>query len=160
MPDPSFGSANGVALANLVFDDITPIEIPVEISGKHYILREATGEAAAKWRSAMLRCTKLGPGGVPESVTGLAETELLLVALCLFEVVEGAANKPVTMTFVANLPYRVTGKLFETAKRISGLDADEKAEDLRKRIEEDSRRLELLEAGGMAKNLPPDIMAG
>jgi len=78
------------------FSDITFQEVPVQIGDKNYTLREATGDAACLYRNAMLRCTKLGPEGKPETVVGMGDVEPYLVSLCLFN--EG--GQPVTVATV------------------------------------------------------------
>lgn len=68
----------------LVFDDITLIEIPVTVGEKKYVLREASEGVATKYRDAQIATTVLGETGKPRTVTGMAETEPLLVHWCLF----------------------------------------------------------------------------
>ncbi len=103
------------------FTDITLKEIPVQVGDKKYTLREATGDAACLYRNAMLRCTKLGPEGKPETITGIADAEPYLVSLCLFN--EG--NKPVPVATIRKWPARVQTALFDKAKEISELGEDE-----------------------------------
>ena len=106
---------------SLDFSTLEPIAVPVRYGGKSYTLREATGGAAVKYRNAMLACARLGPDGKPVSVSGLADLEPMLIASCLFD----EQGKPVPDKTVREWPSRVLRQLFETAKRISGLDEGE-----------------------------------
>lgn len=110
------------------FDDLTPIEIPVKLAGVSYTLREASAGAASKWRNFLLRSTKLSKEGKPVSIEGLADSEILLVSLCLFRADTG---KPVSTSTVATWPSKIVKVLFEKSKQISGLDEkpDEEDED-------------------------------
>ena len=101
----------------LIFNDLTPIEIPVSIEGVEYTLREASGDAACKYRNAMMACMQLADGK-PVSLRGLADVEPLLVSLCLF-VTE--TNKLVPLHVIKTWPSRVITPLFEKAKEISEL---------------------------------------
>lgn len=100
---------------------LSRIEIPVEIDGEQYVLREASGETAATWRNAIMRCAVIGPDGKPTGVRDLADTELLLVSLCLFHVGSGNA---VGLDFVRSLPNRVCRALFAKVREISDIDEE------------------------------------
>jgi hypothetical protein len=63
---------------DLIFDTIDLQEVPVQIAGKSYTLREANGEAARRYRNALLRSAKLGPDGKPVSLDGMADAEMIL----------------------------------------------------------------------------------
>lgn len=102
------------------FSDLTVIEIPVNISGEKYFLREASGEAACNYRNAVLKCTKLGPEGKPSSMEGIASVEPLLVSLCLVD----SEGKRVPESLVKSWPSRVVKVLYDKAKEISELDDD------------------------------------
>jgi len=105
----------------LNFDDLTPIEIPVRIQGKNYVLREASGDAACRYRNAVLACAQLTPEGKAVSVRNLADVEPLLVSLCLFD----EKGNPVSVNQVRKWPARVVKALYEKAKEISDLDLEE-----------------------------------
>lgn len=109
----------------LNFDDLTPIELPVSVAGKRYVLREATEAAACQWRNAMMQATELGSDGKPTRVRNLADTEPLLVSLCLFTAEEG---KPVPVATIKGWPARVVKRLFEKVKDVSDLDEKGKKE--------------------------------
>ena len=131
------------------FDDLSVIEVPVSIEGKKYILREADGDTACRYRNACLKCTKLGPDGKAQSVHGLADVDPFLVSLCLLQVVEladGKKNyKKVSLEFVRGRPNRVQKALFKRAKKIGKLDEIDDKEALleqKKEIEEQLTRID------------------
>ena len=111
-------------IADLVFDDLEPVEVSVSIGGNPYILREASGGAACQYRNALIECTKLGPGGIPTALKGIASVEPLLVSLCLFD----DKNKRVPVAAIEKWPARIQKALFERAKIISELGEDEEEE--------------------------------
>lgn len=129
------------------FDDLTPIEVPVQIRGEKYVLCEATGEAAARFRNHAMACTTFGPDGKPTGVKGLGDLQILLVSLCLYKVVaKGSVTtlERVSTAFVQNLSERIVKPLFERAKAISelGEDADESVAAIEKQIAELQVKLE------------------
>jgi hypothetical protein len=127
---------------NLNFDDLSPVEVPVSVRGKRYTLREATGDAACKWRNAQLAATELGPDGKVMRVKGLADLEPMLVSLCLFD----EQGKPVPAATVREWPARVIKAVYDECKRISQLDeAAETADDLKKQRDELDKRIAKLE---------------
>lgn len=97
------------------------VEIPVRIEGQDYTLREASGDAACKYRNALIHGTVLGPNGKPQKLRNVADTEPLLVSLCLFD----ANGKNVPPERVRIWPSRIQAKLFNKAKEISDLDQQE-----------------------------------
>lgn len=111
--------------SEIVFEDLTPIEVPVKIEGKSYILREASGDAACKWRNAQLRAARMERGKLA-NIGNLADCEPLLVSLCLFEVID--ANRSITRNVpqqtIRNWPSRVQKALYDRALKISGLDTE------------------------------------
>lgn len=104
----------------MVFDSLEPKVVPVRIGGAKYTLREASGDAAVRWRNAILKTTRI-TDGKPSGIDGMADTEPLLVSLCLFD--EGGKNVPITT--VRGWPQRVQSALFAKVKEISGLNPEE-----------------------------------
>lgn len=108
----------------LDFTDLTPIEIIIPIGPKKYALREASGDAAIRYRNAMLSATKIGPEGKPSGFAGMADTEPLLVSLCLFgQDPNNSAiyNEPIQQSTVRGWPQRVQKALYKKVKDISDL---------------------------------------
>lgn len=94
---------------------------PVKIDGKQYMLVQADGDKANKWRNAVLDCMVLGPDGTPRGSKNLANTESMLVALCL----QDESGNLVDLKVVRSWPHTVVTALAREAKRISGLDDQE-----------------------------------
>jgi len=111
----------------LDFGDITIQELPVRIAGKHYILREASGEANAKYRDAIMRGTKVNKEADVVSIDGVAGAELTLLSYCLFETGSHPSNGSIIPTAsvpvqtIRGWPTRVTQPLFRKLEEMSGL---------------------------------------
>lgn len=135
--------------------DLTPKEIPVSLGGKSHALREASGGAAAAWRNAMLKATKLGPEGKPTSIDGLPEADYLLLSMCLFQKSDtdvGEVN--VGLARVKSYPNRVSKPLIQWIKDNSELeeaDDDETEEALLKQREEIDAKLERIRKDQLGK---------
>lgn len=136
------------------FDDLAPKEIRLSIGGKKHLLREASGDAACKYRNAIIGSTRLGPDGKPTSIHGLADAEPMLVSLCLFELYEHQGQekeRPVLLSTIRGWPARVLKPLVEKVKEISpGLEdrPDESEDALQKRLEETQQKLADLQKNG------------
>ena len=137
--------------APIVYTD-PGIEVPVDYRGKKYVLKQATGDAAAKWRNAVAKCAKFGKDGSPAGVVGIGDTEPFLVSLCLFHTVP--VDSPVTEQEVRGFASPFLRQLFDRAKKISSLNEVEQSLDgLKKQREElDARIKELEEAAEDRKN--------
>jgi hypothetical protein len=119
----------------LTFDDLEslkPAEVPFSYGGTRYVLREASGEAAASWKAAQLRAHRPTADGKLLPTPELVETEPLLVSLCLYRadasggIPADKAGGPcpkalVPAKEVKALPSRVQRFLFEQAQKISRL---------------------------------------
>lgn len=137
-------------LQEMVYEDLEPVFVPVKLKGKNYRLIEADTDAAVKYRNAVVRCAKLGPDGKPVLLDGAADSEPLLVQLCLREVVKERGVErlaPVSLGFVKSLAPNVTADLYARAKRISKLDIEEDTEEtLTQQLENIQKRLDTLRA--------------
>ena len=121
---------------SMTFDSLSLIEVPVKIIDKNYVLREASEDAACRWRNSQVSGAKMVDGKV-SGLGNLADGEPLLVSLCLFELVPEVKQfpdgKPVPLQTVRSWPARVVKQLFAKAKEISGLsEGEESIEDLEK----------------------------
>ena len=150
----------------LVFDDITPQETPVRIGGKEYVLREPTGDAETKYRSAIVRGTKFSQNGATATAEGNAEAELLLISLCMFERVTHnngqVAERPVLLHTVKSWPARITNELFKEVNRLRPKrDTDETPEEMEQQLRELQTRIDLAKAGETSeKNSPSSTTNG
>lgn len=120
----------------MVFDDLAPIEVPVKLGDKRYILREASADATAKYRNAVMK------GASVDKTTGkilpgeMASAEPIAVASCLLEVFDpNKPPRPVLLTTVLGWKGSVVAKLFDRLKAISP-DLVRTEEDEKERIEE------------------------
>lgn len=108
--------------------DLSFREFPLKLSGKKYIIREANGTAATKYRNALIAGARLKDSKV-EGLEGVAKVEPLLVSECVFEL--DNKGKPmdthVPLATVIAWPSRVIKPVFNKIKEIS--DLDEKPED-------------------------------
>lgn len=118
------------------FDSLAPIEVPATIAGKQYLLREASEDAACKYRNAAMRAARFNDRGKVSSIEGVADVEPLLVSLCLFELTgDGKCHlghtvpgeRPVPIDELRRWPAKRVKTLFERIKDIS--DLGEKKED-------------------------------
>jgi hypothetical protein len=118
---------------DLIFDTIDLQEVPVQIAGKSYTLREANGEAARRYRNALLRSAKLGPDGKPVSLDGMADAEMILVNECLID----KSGRKTPIQVLGSWPANVIKKLFNKAYAMSDLKEGEEdtIEGLKKRKE-------------------------
>lgn len=110
-------------------EELNPREIPVSIGKEKYTLREASGEAAIRYRNACLACTTLGESGSPQTIRNLANVEPLLVHLCLWEKDAQGNERNVPESKIRAMPNRIQKDLFQTAKEISHLVEDSREVD-------------------------------
>lgn len=156
------------------FDDLSVIEIPVKIKGKRYVLREASGDAAGRYRSASLHGVEISHGEDGErtirKIESIADVEPLLISRCLYKadgdgVVplladgEPDPNGLVPMETIKRWPAKVQKRLFEKAKEISELDEREDLDSLKKQHARLGKRIARLEEGA-EKNAPSGTPAG
>lgn len=112
------------------FDNITEVIYPFTKGKVNYILREASGEAVARYRNAMGKAIKLGPEGKPVSIDGLADAEFLLVSLCVF-----VGEVSVSISLIKSWPYRIQKVLLEKIHEISPINDKETPDAINKQIE-------------------------
>ena len=100
---------------------LEPVEVSVTIGGKPYVLREASAADAAAFKNAAMSSARLDDGKVV-GIGKAADAEAVLVGRCLHSLQEGGAWKPVGESLVKTWPARITAKLYDRARKISGLD--------------------------------------
>ncbi len=130
--------------------DLALIEIPVTIGDKKFILREAMEDAACQYQNALFHGMILGESGKPVKIRNMADTEPLLVSLCLFD---AELNTNVSLETVKALPSRIVKDLFNKAKEISGIDEADTRESLRDEQEALNKRIKALDDAA-AKKVP------
>lgn len=139
-------------LAPIEIDTLAPVEIPVTIEGKKYKLREASESAATDYRNAQLMSMTVNEnndGNRIARVGKVIDTESILVASCLFQIIQTDTNiieKSVPVQEVRKWPHRVVSTLFKRAEMISALQKDETKEDLVKQKKAIETKLAKLES--------------
>lgn len=137
--------------------DLEPVEVPVVIKGKRYVLTEASGDAEVKRQNVFIRGTKIGANGKPQGMDNFADAEPLLVSQCLYEagpkgelrLKDDGDPDPqfrVSEKQVRRWPARIQKSLYARIMKMSGLKEDgeleteesiiEKINDLHKRLKE------------------------
>jgi hypothetical protein len=101
------------------------ISIPVTIDDTQYTLNEATGAQAGEYRNAVTQSMKL-KGGKLAAFGDVVKPEFLLVSLCLID----SSGKHPSIEEVSKWKYSITKSIYDTARKISGLEdaEDEEAE--------------------------------
>lgn len=119
------------------------LEKRICVNGKDYVVREADGETASKFRGHQMSHLKLSEGKAAGIMPGLSDSELFLVSRCLFEVITtdavqgvGFNRRAVPLAVVKLWPDRVTSKIFEIAQELSEFKKPETIESLNKQIAE------------------------
>lgn len=136
--------------------DLTPVEIPITLSGEKYFLTEAPESVAIAYRNANIRGAKLTDGKVT-GIDGIAEADAILVAGCVAQCDRSTGRlrrdpngDPITVEVraVKRWPARVVKRLAEKIKDISDLREQPQTEaDLEKVIKESQDKLAALRAG-------------
>jgi hypothetical protein len=128
---------------DLNFASIALVEVPVTLGDKKYVLREASEAAALRFRGSQLQDAKLVDGKVSANISRVAESQALLVSLCLFD----ENGKPVPLATVLDMRARIVKRLFDKAKEISDLDEREGKEELEKRLADTQAKIKALGSG-------------
>ena len=144
--------------SEMIFESLEPVTFPFKIKDAktnsfiQYYLREATEDAAVKYRNAAMRAARFTDGKL-SSVEGVADVEPLLVSLCLYQITP-KGDVPVQLATIRGWPARIVKPLFEKAKQLSNLDEGEDEAGIQKQIEDLSERLaKMREDKNKEKNL-------
>ena len=101
--------------------DLTLQERQIIVGGTKYLLREASEDAATKYRNAAVRGAKMSEGSVTMGDAG--NVQAVLVSECLFELGEnGNVLRNAPIGIVKAWPSRVVRPLFDWIKEVSMLD--------------------------------------
>lgn len=148
----------------LVFELVSIHGTPVKIGDQYYLVREASCEAARRYRNGVLEGLRFDANGKPTQVTGLANIEPQLLSDCLFHAKwregivpdhEPTADElecvgPVSKSEVLNLPSRIVTPLVDYVKKISGLSEEENEtlDEVKERRNELDKKISELEETG------------
>lgn len=143
----------------MVFDDLEPISVKVEIKKVQYVLKEADEAASIKFRNFMSRNVTYQEGGVAR-IENQGEAPALLVSLCLFKVSQDREGKdvhvPVHIADIKKWKTSLVSSLYRKARQISGMDDEEETvESIDKQIDELTMKREKLLDGMKEKNSSP-----
>lgn len=112
--------------------DLEPRTLKVTVGLDKFVLCEASEAAAVRYENQATKAARMSDGKVV-GVDGIADTEPLLVHLCLFFATADGAQvqldhqgrpKNVPLERVKSWPSRVVKALFEKARELSDLDRD------------------------------------
>lgn len=130
------------------FDALVIVEIPFKFRGREYILREADADTSIKHEGYTTSCLELDSEGRPKGTKGnLAEAKIVLLSGCTFERYEDKGEikeRNVPGVVIRKWPARLTDPLYQKALDISELNV-KNVEALKKKLEEDKKRIERLE---------------
>lgn len=119
----------------IVFESLEPIEVPVKIEGKDYILLEASSTVGILYKDRQMQCTQLSDEGNVVKIQGLGALEPYLVSLCLFRIDPEKGRVPVSMETIKSWPNKVQKKLYKVAREIGELvEADDDIAELEKKL--------------------------
>jgi hypothetical protein len=135
-------------------------EVKVTLSGKDYILREATREQAARYTSAVVACSKFTKGDLSE-LKGIGYTDTLLLGMCLLRT-DTNPMQPVGDAFVNQLRETVADKLVKKLKEISQINQPTTKKELLDRQAEIKQQLEEMDRkeanGPLTESAPSSVL--
>jgi hypothetical protein len=142
---------------NFSEEELTRIEIPVTLNfptgTRRFILREANGDIACRYRNYFVKRTTL-VDGKPSNISEIADIGPLLIHWCIQEVLEKEDGTtqllgPPSLDEIRGWKPSILSKLQKTIEDISELgSADETLEELFKQREELNEKITELEKNG------------
>jgi hypothetical protein len=147
------------------FDDLAPIEVAFNLPpayGGRYVLREASGSAAIKWRSCQMKGLTLdkATNQMTFGQSGIAESEAVLLSECLYHADKQGKVKTlnngdydprqlVSQKLIQSWPNRIMKRMYDELMRISPSlkEAEETVGSLDKQIAELHAKREALMNG-------------
>lgn len=134
------------------FETADLVEVEVTIGDEKFVLREIDEAGYVKYRNAQMAATRIETEGGKIKVTGfanMADTEPLLVSLCLFKQDPSDPDSliEVPVKRVNDMKPSIVSALFKRAKLISNIDQEETVESLTQQMAEIERKLHDLQEG-------------
>jgi len=131
-------------LAEMNFDSLELIKVPVTVKGVKYILQEASAGAGRDYRNAQMKTFKIADGKMV-GMENTADLDLILVSLCLFKVMETHDTlEPMPLIAIQGWPDKVIKGLAARAKEISDLEDKDTVETIDKKIVDLKKKRDLL----------------
>lgn len=145
----------------MTFDDPDPRFVEVTVGKEHFRLYEASADAALRFRNCAARAARLKDGKVV-GVDGVADSELVLVSNCLFDVKPGGeVGMPVSEHRIRGWKVAVLKGMFDRVKEMSdGLVDPATPEALREQITSLQEQLAEAEAGDSPGKPAPSAGTG
>lgn len=142
----------------IIFDSLEPVQVKVKVGTALYWLVEASEGDAITYRDYGLSCRRYDSEGTFVGVEGLAESESLLVSLCLRERgPNDEMGKPVDQETIRSWGSRVVKTLFRRAQEISDLsEPDMTVEEIDRAIDRLQKRRRLLANGSTREKNSPN----
>lgn len=115
------------SLAEMVFDSLEPIQVPVKVGGTvRFVLTEASADAVRQYTNFGVRSMKLkgnlkdGVGGIDfGNMDGIADSDTYLLSLCLKEA-DGVTSVP--LATILGWKNAIVDPLVKKLKEISGME--------------------------------------
>lgn len=135
-------------VSDLNFSDEPIVFGPFSIGKRSFVLKECSESAYTAYRNSINKSVRRSNEDTKLIYQdGGQEADTLLIQRCLYEII-GEKQHPVTLTFVEELTRRISSKLYDKIREISGMDDEtETLEFLEKRIESDKKKLADLNEG-------------
>lgn len=105
----------------LELDTLEPAETRFQLGPKTYLLKEASGGAAIRWRNIITGSTKFNGTGDLSGLGDIAEAEAQLVCDCIREVREGEKQFPVSLQEVKGFKATNLKRMYKWLMDVSDL---------------------------------------
>lgn len=103
---------------------LDPTSEHFEMAGRTFLIKEASAGAVAQYRDWQFARTKFAEDGKVQASEGVAESDLYLLSLCLFEPYQyngEMRNRGISLLEIKSWPNSVTTPLVDWVKKHSGL---------------------------------------
>lgn len=138
------------------FSGLEEVKIPITApDGRKFILREVFGDGYDAWQNAITDARQYNADGKMSGFKNLAETDNVLIAKSLVEILPDGTMQAVGPEVPSNWPQKMRAKVLAKLREVSELDEIDTEEELIKQIEKLQARLAKVRAGkaDQAKNV-------
>lgn len=145
---------------DLDFGSLEPIMVgPIEISGRKFTIREASGDSDVKYQNAIEAARIYDANGIVVGWKDLTMADYILIASCLIEHA-GGGLEAVPVEQIRNWPRKTLKKILKKIRQISEYDAEISDEQLLAEKSRIEKELEKRKNGSAAKNVPQSTLTG